>query len=66
MYLKKGRLYQWKFIPFELNNAPIEFQNMMDRILVRLFFVRHYIDDNLIFNKNRKKHKNHLTMVLEH
>jgi hypothetical protein len=35
----KDCLYQWKFLPFGLKNAPAKFQHVMDRILARLDFV---------------------------
>jgi hypothetical protein len=28
----KDRIYQWKFLPFRLKNAPTEFQRVMDRV----------------------------------
>ncbi|OAE20886.1 hypothetical protein AXG93_3256s1330 [Marchantia polymorpha subsp. ruderalis] len=43
----KDCLYQWRFLPFGLKNAPAEFQRVMDRILAGLDFVRCYIDDIL-------------------
>jgi hypothetical protein len=56
----KDRLYQWKFLPFGLKNAPAEFQRVMDRVLAGLLFAKCYIDDILIFSKNRKQHRDHL------
>ena len=52
----KNRLYQWKFLPFELKNAPAEFQRIMDRVLARLPFMKCYIDDILVFSENGKEH----------
>ena len=60
----KDRLYQWKFLPFGLKNAPAEFQRVMDRVLAGLPFVKCYIDDILVFSENVKEHQKHLTMVL--
>ena len=60
----KDRLYQWKFLPFGLKNAPAEFQRVMDRVFAGLPFVKCYIDDILVFSENVKEHQKHLTMVL--
>jgi hypothetical protein len=32
----KDCLYQWKFLPFGLKNAPVEFQKVMDQMLASL------------------------------
>ncbi len=55
----KDCLYQWKFLPFGLKNAPAEFQHVMDRILAGLDFVRCYIDDIV------EEHQIHLQIVFE-
>jgi putative transposase len=61
----KDCLYQWKFLPFGLKNAPPEFQRVMDRILVRLDFVRCYIDDIVVYNDTVEEHQIHLQIVFE-
>jgi putative transposase len=61
----KDCLYQWKFLPFGLKNAPAEFQLMMDRILARLYFVRCYIDDIVVYNDTVEEHQIHLQIVFE-
>jgi len=52
----KDCLYQWKFLPFGLKNAPTEFQRVMDRILAGLDFVRCYIDDIVVYSDTVKEH----------
>jgi hypothetical protein len=59
----KDRLFQWKFLPFGLKNAPVEFQRVMDRVFSSLEFVRCYIDDIIIFSTSQKKHRTHLKEV---
>jgi len=56
----KDCLYLWKFLPFGLNNAPAEFQRVMDRILTGLDFVRCYIDDIVVYNDTKEEHHIHL------
>jgi hypothetical protein len=52
----KDCLYEWKFLPFGLKNAPTEFQHVMDRILVGLDFVRCYIDDIVVYSDTMEEH----------
>ena len=61
----KDCLYQWRFLPFGLKNAPAEFQRVMDRILAGLDFVRCYIDDILVFSNTVGEHEIHLQIVFE-
>jgi hypothetical protein len=48
----KDRFYQWRFLPFGLKNAPVEFQRVMDKIFSGLEFVKCYIDDIVVFSTN--------------
>lgn len=59
----KDRLYQWRFLPFGLKNAPAEFQKVMDRIFSGLDFVKCYIDDIIVYNMNQIQHRAHLKEV---
>jgi hypothetical protein len=61
----KDCLYQWKFLPFGLKNAPAEFQHVMDRILAGLDFVRCYIDDIVVYSDIVEEHHIHLQIVFE-
>jgi putative transposase len=61
----KDCLYQWKFLPFGLKNAPVEFQHVMNRILAGLDFVRCYIDDIVVYSDNVEEHQIHLQIVFE-
>jgi len=54
----KDCLYQWWFLLFDLKNAPLEFQRLMDWVLVGLGFAKCYIDDIIIYSS--KDHMHHL------
>jgi hypothetical protein len=41
----KDCLYKWKFLSLALKNATIEFQKVMDQVLVGLAFTKCYIED---------------------
>ena len=53
-------------MPFGLKNASLVFQRKMDNIFRdNDSFVAIYIDDILVFSKNKKKHIRHLQIVLK-
>ena len=53
-------------MPFGLKNAPSIFQRKIDDIFKESdSFVVVYIDDILVFSKNKKKHIGHLQIILK-
>jgi len=56
----KDCLYQWKFFPFGLKNAPPKFQKVMDRVLAGLGFTKFYINDIIVFSMTLGDHMHHL------
>ena len=58
--------FEWLVIPFGLKNAPSVFQKKMNNIFRdNDSFVVVYIDDILLFGKNKKKHIGHLQIILK-
>nr|GEV35964.1 putative reverse transcriptase domain-containing protein [Tanacetum cinerariifolium] len=59
--------YKFQVMPFGLTNAPTVFMDLMNRVckpyLDRFVFV--FIDDTLIYSKNKKEHKGHLKLILK-
>ena len=60
-------LYQYRRVPFGLCNAPSLFQRVMDSVLQDLIgkvcYV--YIDDVVVYSKNREEHAKHVEMILQ-
>jgi len=58
--------YEWNVMPFGLKNAPSEFQNIMNDIIIPISnFAIVYIDDVLIFSKSLDQHFKHLNIFYD-
>nr|GEY89802.1 reverse transcriptase domain-containing protein [Tanacetum cinerariifolium] len=59
--------YEFQVMPFELTNAPVIYMDLMNRVCNPFSdkFVIIFIDDILIYPKNKVEHKGHLKQILE-
>ncbi len=59
--------YKYKMLSFELTNESIFFQQYMNDVLWNFLndFCQVYLDDILIYSKTRKKHRDHVKLVLK-
>ncbi|WUR05035.1 endonuclease [Vairimorpha necatrix] len=62
----RGKLYEFNRMPFGLCNAPATFQRAMDNIFRKENhnFVIPYLDDIIIYSRNKEEHKKHVRIVL--
>jgi hypothetical protein len=60
-------LYEYLVMSFELTNAPAHFMYLMNSIFMAELdkFIVVFIDDILVFSKNKKEHERHLRIVLQ-
>ncbi|GJX12654.1 putative reverse transcriptase domain-containing protein [Tanacetum coccineum] len=58
--------YEFQVMPFGLTNAPAVFMDLMYRVCKPYLdkFVIIFIDDILIYSKNKKEHEGHLKLIL--
>nr|GEZ86549.1 putative reverse transcriptase domain-containing protein [Tanacetum cinerariifolium] len=58
--------YEFQVMPFGLSNASAVFMDLMNRVCKPYLdrFVIVFIDDILIYSKNRKDHEGHLKLIL--
>ncbi len=66
IFITALEVYKYKMLSFKLTNESIFFQQYMNDILWDFLndFCQVYLDDILIYSKMRKKHKDHVKLVL--
>nr|GEX02954.1 putative reverse transcriptase domain-containing protein [Tanacetum cinerariifolium] len=59
--------YEFQVMPFGLTNAPAVFMDLMNRVCKTYLdkFVIVFIDDLIIYSKNKEEHEEHLKLILE-
>nr|GEY79467.1 putative reverse transcriptase domain-containing protein [Tanacetum cinerariifolium] len=59
--------YEFQVMPLGLTNAPAVFMDLMNRVCKPYLdkFVIFFIDDILIYSKNKQEHEEHLKLILE-
>ncbi|GJV42285.1 putative reverse transcriptase domain-containing protein [Tanacetum coccineum] len=61
------RHYKFQVMPYGLTDAPVVFMDLMNRVCKPYLdkFVRVFINDILIYSRNKEEHADHLGIILE-
>nr|GEX94212.1 putative reverse transcriptase domain-containing protein [Tanacetum cinerariifolium] len=57
--------YEFQVMPFSLTNVPAVFIDLMNRVFKTYLDKLVFIDDILIYSKNKKEHEEHFKLILE-
>jgi hypothetical protein len=59
--------YEFMVVPFGLTNSPATFMCLMNNVINKFLdrFVLVFIEDILVYSKNREYHEDHIILVLE-
>src|SRR6218665_2824353 len=56
--------YHWRFMPFDLRNAPAPFSRLVTKVFKKLEeFCEAYLDDVMVFTRSWEAHMSHLLKV---
>jgi hypothetical protein len=66
-FRKRYGHYEFVVVPFGLTNALTTFMCLMNNVLSKFLeiFILVFIDDILIYSKNREEHEEHLRLILQ-
>jgi hypothetical protein len=66
-FFTRYSLYEYLVMSFGLSNAPIHFMCLMNSVFMTELdkIVVIFIDDILVYSKNKKEHEGHLRIVLQ-
>jgi hypothetical protein len=66
-FILRYGLYEYTMISFGLTNAPAYFMYLMNKLFMEYLdkFVVVFIDDILVYSRDKQEHEEHLHLVLQ-